>query len=101
MAEKVSRLPIVKSCLRHGDACLSIVRHRNTNSDEHAVPNELIQENVIPQLHHLGTHRSVAGRLGEGTLALSGGRIRMYHEEQLKFVPILGDEQKVAAAPSQ
>ena len=93
--EKVAQLPIVRSWLRNGDTALSTVRHRNTASDERAALQELIEENVLLQLHHLRTHPSVAGRLAQGSLALSGwvydiahGTVRIYSEEQRKFLPV-------------
>jgi len=70
--EKVAQLPVVKSWLRGGDTALTIVRMRNRAADDHAVLEELIEENVLQQLHHLRTHPSVAGRLAQGSLALSG-----------------------------
>ena len=101
--EKVAQLPVVKSWLRGGDTALTIVRRRNTAADDHAVLEELIEENVLQQLHHLRTHPSVAGRLAQGSLALSGwvydighGTVRVYDEGQRRFIPFTGDEQ---AAP--
>ena len=97
--EKVEKLPIVKSWLRNGDAALSIVRERKTAPDEHAALEQLIEENVLLQLHHLRTHPSVAGRLAQGSLALSGwvydiahGIVRIYDDEQRKFVPVTSGE---------
>jgi carbonic anhydrase len=105
--EKVAQLPIVKSWLRNGDAALSVVRSRNTATNEHAALEELIEQNVVLQLHHLRTHPSVAGRVAQGTLALSGwvydignGIIRIYSEELRKFVPVT-DEQSIASSTSQ
>jgi carbonic anhydrase len=93
--EQVAQLPIVKSWLRHGDSAVSIVRSRNTAPDERSALEELIEENVLQQLHHLRTHPSVAGRLARGSLALSGwvydighGIVRIYHEDQGRFVPV-------------
>jgi carbonic anhydrase len=93
--ERVAQLPIVRSWLLHGDAALNIVRNRNTASDEHSALDELIQENVLLQLHHLRTHPSVAGRLAQGSLALSGwvydiarGIVQIYNEEQGRFLPV-------------
>jgi carbonic anhydrase len=95
--EKVAQLPIVKSWLRHGDAALSVVRGKA--QEEAATLDQLIEENVILQLQHLRTHPSVAGRLAQGTLELSGwvydiahGAVRTYDEAQRKFLPVmLGD----------
>jgi len=93
--EKVARLPVVKSWLRNGETALSIVRSRGTAADEHAALHELIEENVLQQLNHLRTHPSVAGRLAQGSLALSGwvydighGTVSVYDEEQRRFLPL-------------
>jgi carbonic anhydrase len=93
--EKVEQLPIVKSWLRHAETALSIVRNRNTAPDERAALEELIEENVLLQLHHLRTHPSVAGRMARGLLGLSGwvydighGTVRIHNEEQGKFLPV-------------
>ena len=98
--EKVAKLPTVKSWLRNGEAALSVVQTRQTASDDHAALEELIEENVLLQLHHLRTHPSVAGRLAQGSLALSGwvydighGAVRIYDEGQRKFLPVTPDEQ--------
>jgi carbonic anhydrase len=106
--ERVAGLPIVKSWLRSGDAALSVVRNRNSAPDEHAALEELIEENVLLQLHHLRTHPSVAGRLAQGSLALSGwvydighGTVRIYSEEQRKFLPVTRDEQSTSGGSSQ
>jgi len=106
--EKVAQLPIVKSWLRNGDAALSIVRNRKTVTTEDAVLEELIEQNVVLQLHHLRTHPSVAGSLEQGTLALSGwvydignGIIRIYSEELRKFVSVTSDKPTITSSPSQ
>jgi len=106
--EKVAQLPVVKSWLRSGETALSIVRSRNTAVDEGAALEELIEENVLQQLQHLRTHPTVGGRLAQGSLALSGwvydighGMVRIYDEEQRKFVPLTGDEQAATGGVSR
>lgn len=106
--EKGTQLPVVKSWLRHGEAALSVARNRNTAPDEHSAREELIEENVALQPHHLRTHPSVAGRLAQDTLALSGwvydighGIIRIHSEEYRRFIPVASDEQAVAGSPSK
>ena len=106
--EKVGGLPMVTSWLRNGEAGLSIVRNRKTPRTQHSVLEELIEENVLQQLQHLRTHPSVAGRLAEGTLALSGwvydiaqGVIHIYDEEQRKFLPVTDREQIRSGANSR
>jgi carbonic anhydrase len=113
--DKVNELPVVKSWLRNGDTALTIVRSRhpagNGNKPRRRAParrggadadtrnalEELTEVNVLQQLHHLRTHPSVAGRVADGSLALSGwvydiadGTVRLYSEEQQKFVGIDG-----------
>jgi carbonic anhydrase len=106
--EKVARLPVVGSWLRNGEAALSVVRNRKTAADERAELEELIEENVLLQLHHLRTHPSVAGRLAEGTLALSGwvydighGAVRVYDEERRRFRPVAGGKTLTSGSASQ
>jgi carbonic anhydrase len=93
--ERVERLPIVKSWLRHGESALNVLQSRGTAMDEHAALEELIEENVLVQLHHLETHPSVAERLAQGSLAVSGwvydighGIIRIYDSKQNRFLPL-------------
>ena len=103
--EKVATVPIVKSWLRNGEAALSVVRHRHTAKTARLALEELIEENVLLQLQHLRTHPSVAGRLAEGALALSGwvfdigrGLVRIYDEQQRKFTEVVFEEEAVAAS---
>jgi carbonic anhydrase len=103
--EKVEQFPTVKSWLRHGDAALSLVRHRGTAPDEPATLNQLIEENVVLQLQHVRTHPSVAGRLAEGTLGLSGwvydighGAVHTYDEAQRKFLPVTPDKRATSGS---
>jgi carbonic anhydrase len=91
--ERVVPLPAVRLWLHQSDAALRIVRKRNTAQDDQTALDELIQENVLLQLRHLQTHPSVAERLGQGTLGLSGwvydiahGTVRIYCEEQQRFL---------------
>ncbi len=106
--EKVAQFPTVKSWLRHGDAALSVVRHRGTAPDEPATLNQLIEENVVLQLQHLRTHPSVAGRLAQGTLGLSGwvydiahGAVHTYDEAQRKFLPVTPAERATSGNASK
>ncbi len=106
--EKVAQMPIVQSWLRHGAAALSIARERSKAVDKHASLQQLTEENVLMQLHHLRTHPSVAGRLAQGSLALWGwvydighGIVRVYDEEQLKFIPVTSDERASSSSPNK
>lgn len=96
--ERVAQLPTVKSWLHNGEGALTVVRKRAKGADERSALEELIEENVVQQLHHLQTHPSVAAALVDDRLALSGwvydighGTVRIYSEEQCKFLPVHGD----------
>jgi carbonic anhydrase len=103
--EKVAQFSAVKAWLRGGETALTVVRSRNPVADERAIVEQLIEENVVQQLHHLRTHPSVTGRLAQGSLALSGwvydighGTVRVYDEEQRKFLSFTSDERSAAGA---
>jgi carbonic anhydrase len=92
--DKVEGVPTVKRWLRNGDAALSVVKAGKPPADEHALVDQLIEQNVLLQLNHLRTHPSVAGRLAQRTLGVSGwvydiahGIVRIYDEKQQKFLP--------------
>jgi carbonic anhydrase len=100
--EKVANLPIVKSWLRNGEAAVSTVRYSGAGADDVSTLEQLTQENVLLQLHHLRTHPSVAGRVAKGDLGLSGwvydighGVVRTYDEEQRAFLPVTGKEHGI------
>jgi carbonic anhydrase len=95
----------VAGWLRHGDAALSVARHRA--ADQPVTLDELIRENVVLQLQHLRTHPSIAGRLAQGSLALSGwvydighGTVSVYDEAQGKFISVTADERVASGGSS-
>jgi carbonic anhydrase len=92
--DKLEKLPVVKSWLRNGEAALAVSKTRKTGTDEDSALQALIEENVLVQMHNLQTHPSIAGRMAQGSLALSGwvydianGTVSIYDEEQRKFLP--------------
>jgi carbonic anhydrase len=102
--EKVAQVPVVSAWLRNGDSALSIVRSRNTAADDRAALEQLIEENVLQQMHHLRSHPSVAGRLAQGTLGVSGwvydiahGDVRIYDEAQRKFLSVARGEYETSS----
>jgi len=106
--EKLERLPIVKSWLRNGEAALSVAQAHTSAPDGQVVLEELIEENVLLQLQHLRTHPSVAGRLAQGSLDLSGwvydighGDVHIYDEERRKFLTVTPDERATSGGSSQ
>ncbi len=92
--ETISHLRTVQTWLRNSEAALRAVRGRKAISGDGVPLEDLVEENVLLQLHHLRTHPSVAEQLAGGALALSGwvydigrGMVRIYSEEQRKFIP--------------
>jgi carbonic anhydrase len=91
--DQVATMPVVKSWLRNAEAALSVVQARGTAREESAALQELIEENVLLQLRHLSTHPSIAGRLAQGRVSLSGwvydiarGSVNIYDDLKRKFV---------------
>ena len=84
---QVAKLPTVRSWLRNAEAALSVAETLRHSPDEAVNLDQLIEQNVLLQLHHLRTHPSIAGRLAMGKLGLSGwvyeiaqGIVRIYNE---------------------
>lgn len=105
--EKVARLHAVQLWLRHAEAALTAVRTRPQPGGKRAILDELIEQNVLMQLEHLRTHPSVAGRLAEGSLAVSGwvydighGAVRIYDEKRREFLAIKSRDERVSSGGS-
>jgi len=103
--EKVAGLPTVQAWLRNAEAALSIVRQRSQPEEDSSALEELIEENVLQQLHHLQTHPGVAGALAAGKLALSGwvydiahGAVHIYDEGQHKFLAVTSEQPRTSGA---
>jgi carbonic anhydrase len=91
--QQLTSLPIVNRWLTSAEAALSVVEARDTPADTRQALESLIEENVLLQLNHLRTHPSVAGRVAQGTLAISGwvydigaGNVRVYDDRERRFV---------------
>jgi carbonic anhydrase len=92
--EQMSKLPIVNRWLFSAEAALSVVEARDSRANAKEALDPLIEENVLLQMNHLRTHPSVAGRIAQGALAISGwvydiarGEVRIYHEGERRFFP--------------
>jgi carbonic anhydrase len=94
--DSVSTMPTVRSWLRNGEAALAAAEARSGGQSPQgaAAFNDLIKANVLLQLRHLETHPSVARRLTEGSLILSGwlyeialGTVQIYDKEKDGFLP--------------
>lgn len=103
--DKVEGVPTVKKWLRNGDAALSVVRAGEPPEDEHALVDQLIEQNVLLQMNHLRTHPSVSGRLAQRNLEISGwvydiaqGTVRIHDEEQGKFLPFEEELEYLSSA---
>jgi carbonic anhydrase len=93
--EEVNKLPTVKRWLTNAEAALSIVQAQSDSENPETTLERLIEHNVVLQVNHLRTHPSVAGRLAQGVLAVSGwvydiglGTVRIYDEAKRQFVPV-------------
>jgi len=91
---QMPKLPIVDRWLFSAQAALSVVEARDAPASAKEALNPLIEENVILQMNHLRTHPSVAGRMAQGALLISGwvydiagGEVRIYHEGERRFFP--------------
>ena len=92
--DQMSKLPIVNRWLFSADAALSVVEARSSPANAAEALNPLIEENVLLQMNHLRTHPSVAGRIAQGALVISGwvydiarGEVRIFHETERRFFP--------------
>jgi carbonic anhydrase len=89
---KVSAMPTVKGWLRNAEAALSVVQARHPGVPAGETMNELIEANVLLQLHHLRTHPAVAGGTARKALRVHGwvydigsGSIRVYSDQREQF----------------
>jgi carbonic anhydrase len=92
--EQSPKLPIVNRWLMSAEAALSVVEARDAPASAQEALDPLIEENVLLQMNHLRTHPSVAGRIAQGSLAISGwvydiahGDVRIYSEAERRFIP--------------
>jgi carbonic anhydrase len=106
--EQTHKLPIVDRWLMSAEAALSVVEARNALASATEALNPLIEENVILQMNHLRTHPSVAGRIAQGALMISGwvydiagGEVRIYHEGERRFVPADSLRGRLSEAETQ
>ncbi len=89
-------MPTVKSWLRNADAAKRVAA---TVDNGAPALQTMTEQNVLLQMQHLRTHPSVAGALARGALTISGwvydiahGDVRIYSEEENRFVPLSGQE---------
>ncbi len=92
---KVMQLQNVTGWLRNADPALAAVRGREAGQHERSELEALTEENVMQQLRNLSSHPTVAERLAQGTLALSGwiyeiasGDVRIYDPQARAFLPV-------------
>lgn len=91
--DATARMPTVRSWLTNGEAALRIAAAKSANVGKPLEMSALIEENVLLQLAHLRTHPSVAGRVADGSLLVTGwvydialGAVRVFDEGEQKFV---------------
>jgi len=101
--ENLQSMPTIASWLKHAESARRVVKENYPHLGGEAMVDAVIEENVIAQLHHLGTHPSVAARVARGTLDLYGwvyristGRMLTYDSESGVFVTL--SEKPLASA---
>ncbi len=91
---KLDSMPTVRSWLRNAHAARSVVEvlHPELEGDDKI--QALVEQNVVTQLQHLGTHPAVAAGVAAGKLELHGwvydietGSINLHDVSQGKMVP--------------
>jgi carbonic anhydrase len=92
--DEVAKMPTVRSWLRNAEAALSVAQAVEQNTEGNALLDMLIRQNVLLQMNHLRTHPSIAGRLAQGKVGISGwvydiahGTVSIYNEGSGKFEP--------------
>ena len=92
--EALNKMPTVRSWLRNAHAARSVVEvlHPEIEGDDKI--QALVEQNVVTQLQHLGTHPTVAAGVAGGTLELHGwvydietGAIHLHDVAQGRMVP--------------
>ena len=99
-------LPTVRDWLSSADSTQRIMRENHEHiSESNAKLTATVQENVLVQLEHLRTHRSVAAALGRKDLNLHGwvykfetGQVFAYRPQDSQFVPVDGSSFAVPSA---
>ena len=88
-------MPTVRSWLRNAQAARSVVEATRGALQGDAKVQALVEQNVLTQLQHLGTHPSVAAGLAKGTLVLQGwiyeiatGEVLTYDDAAGGFIPL-------------
>ncbi len=103
---KLDKMPTVRSWLRNAHAARSVVEVLHPDLEGDAKVQALVEQNVVTQLQHLGTHPAVAAGVAGGTLELHGwvydietGGIHLHDAAQGRMVPFeekLGLKRKPA-----
>lgn len=91
--EATKHMPTVRSWLTNGEAALRVATAKSASTGKQLEMSALIEENVLLQLAHLRTHPSVAGRVADGSLLVTGwvydialGTVHVFDEVEQKFV---------------
>ncbi|RYC29152.1 carbonic anhydrase [Lichenibacterium minor] len=92
--EALNKMPTVRSWLRNAHAARSVVEVLHPELDGDDKIQALVEQNVVTQLQHLGTHPTVAAGVASGKLELHGwvydietGAIHLHDAAQGRMVP--------------
>ena len=96
----LDKMPTVRSWLRNAHAARSVVEVLHPDLTGDAKIQALVEQNVVTQLQHLGTHPAVAAGVASGKVELHGwvydietGEIRLHDVARGEMVPF---EEKLA-----
>ncbi|MDX7950984.1 carbonic anhydrase [Lichenihabitans sp. Uapishka_5] len=91
----LANMPTVRSWLRNAEAARTVVEATQGDLGDDDKVQALVEQNVVTQLQHLGTHPSVAAALATDQVALFGwvygignGEVRGYDADTRSFMPI-------------
>ena len=90
--EALAQMPTVKSWLRNAESARTVVEATRGHLVGDAKVQALVEQNVITQMQHLGTHPSVAAALATDRVVvhgwiydIGGGEVRTYDPERRTF----------------
>lgn len=99
----LDKMPTVRSWLRNAHAARSVVEVLHPDLTGGAKIQALVEQNVVTQIQHLGTHPAVAAGVASGKLELHGwvydietGGIHLHDVTQGRMVPFEEQRRRLA-----
>lgn len=95
----LTELPHVCEWLNHSRAAVKVVDELHRDLDEDTRLHHLIEQNVLLQMQHIGTHPYVAAKLAAGKVRLHAwvydietGGVRAFNSDTQQFEPLTPEE---------